>query len=154
MASEVRFTVDDVSDILDLMDELADGSGWLVLDGAVHEDDMPPAPGILGLFTREGSRGAGALVGAGRAGRAPGRAAQRRHPPRQPGRRRSGRWPTPATPCPRAGTWCRTTRSGGSWPRCRDGSGNAEVLDWLLRAAAILATVPLSGTWRARIWYR
>ena len=30
----------------------------------------------------------------------------------------------------------------------------AEVLDWLLRAAAVLATVPLSGDWRVRIFFR
>ena len=31
---------------------------------------------------------------------------------------------------------------------------DTEVLEWLLRAAAVLATVPLSGDWRVRIYFR
>jgi hypothetical protein len=31
---------------------------------------------------------------------------------------------------------------------------DADVLDWLLRAAAVLAAVPLSGDWRVMIHFR
>ena len=54
MPRDVMFTVDDTSTILDRMAELADGSGWIVFDAAVDEDDLPPPPGIVGIFTAKG----------------------------------------------------------------------------------------------------
>ena len=54
MAREVMFSVDDVSDIVERMDGLRDGSGWMVLDAAVAEEDLPPPAAFSGLFSGKG----------------------------------------------------------------------------------------------------
>ncbi|HYF46000.1 MAG TPA: hypothetical protein VD926_07295, partial [Acidimicrobiales bacterium] len=54
MPREVMFRVEDRTSIVDRMAELADGSGWIVFDAAVDEEDLPPPPGLVGIFTAKG----------------------------------------------------------------------------------------------------
>ena len=153
MPEEVLFNVDDVVGIVQQMDELADGTGWLVLDGAVHEDDMPPAPGILGLFAAKGPE-------APELSWVPPAPGGRRVEPVSIGIRHAAgpkakrRLAEAGHPVPDGWFVVQDNPKRGLVAQVRDGSTNAEVLDWLLQAAAILATVPLTGTWRARVYFR
>jgi hypothetical protein len=153
MTEEILFNVNEVGGIVKLMDELADGSGWLVLDGAVHQDDMPPAPGILGLFTAKGPE-------APELSWVPGAPGGRRVEPLSVGIRHAAGPKAKRTladaghPVPDGWFVVQDNPKRGLVAQVRDGSSNADVLDWLLRAAAILATVPLTGTWRARHYRR
>lgn len=153
MPEELLFTVGELDRILELMEELRDGSGWLVLDGAVHQDDMPPAPGILGLFSAKGPE-------APELSWVPGEPGGRRVEPLSIGIRHAAgpkakrRLAEAGHPVPEGWFVVQDNPKRGLVAQVRDGSTDAEVLDWLLRAAAILATVPLTGTWRARVYLR
>jgi hypothetical protein len=153
MPEELLFTVGELDRILELMEELRDGSGWLVLDGAVHQDDMPPAPGILGLFSAKGPE-------APELSWVPGEPGGRRVEPLSIGIRHAAgpkakrRLAEAGHPVPEGWFVVQDNPKRGLVAQVRDGSTAPEVLDWLLRAAAILATVPLTGTWRARVYLR
>jgi hypothetical protein len=153
MPDELLFDVGDVAPVLELMERLGDGSGWLILDGAVHQDDMPPAPGILGLFAAKGPE-------APELSWVPGEPGGRRVEPLSVGVRHAAGPKAKRTlaeaghPVPTGWYVVQDNPKRGLVAQVRDDSTDAEVLDWLLRAAAILATVPLTGRWRARIWYR
>jgi hypothetical protein len=153
MAREVMFTVDDVGPILERMAELADGSGWMVLDAAVAEDDLPPPAAFAGLFTAKGPD-------VPELSWVPGAAGGRRVEPLAVGIRHGGgpkaklRLTEAGHPVPDGWYVVQDNPRRGLVAQVPDTEAHAAVLDWLLGAAAILANVPLTGDWRARIFFR
>jgi hypothetical protein len=150
---DVMFTVDDTSTILDRMAELADGSGWIVFDAAVDEDDLPPPPGIVGIFTAKGPD-------VPEVSWVPGARGGRRVEPLSIGIRH-GAGPKVKLSLAKAGHpvpdgWyvVQDNPRRGLVAQVPDSEPHAAVLDWLMKAAAILSNVPLTGDWRARIWHR
>ncbi|MET0150894.1 MAG: hypothetical protein ABW310_17255 [Acidimicrobiales bacterium] len=153
MAREVMFTVDALEPILDRMAELADGSGWMVLDAAVAEDDVPPPPALAGLFSAKGPA-------VPELSWVPGAPGGRRVEPLAIGiRHASGpkaerRLAAAGHPVPDGWYLIQDNPKRGLVAQVPDSVSHAAVLDWLLGAAAILTTVPLTGEWRARIHFR
>jgi hypothetical protein len=153
MAREVIFSVGDVADIVERMDELVDGSGWIVFDAAVNEDDMPPPPAFAGLFSAKGPD-------VPELSWVPGERGGRRVEPLSIGIRHGAGPKVKVTlaeaghPVPEAWYVVQDNPRRGLVVQVPADEANADVLDWLLRAAAILANVPLSGDWRARISFR
>jgi hypothetical protein len=153
MAREVMFTVDDLVDLLERMDGLADGSGWMVLDAAVDEDDLPPPPAFAGIFSAKGPD-------VPEVSWVPGAPGGRRVEPLSIGIRHGAGPKVKASlaeaghPVPEGWYVVQDNPRRGLVAQVPATETNADVLDWLLRAAAILANVPLSGTWRARIYFR
>jgi hypothetical protein len=153
MPRDVMFTVDDRADVVDRMAELADGSGWIVFDAAVHEDDLPPPPGLVGVLTAKGPD-------VPELSWVPGERGGRRVEPLSVGiRHASGpkakaRLAEAGHPVPEGWYVVQDNPKRGLVVQVPDTEPHAAVLDWLLKAAAVLATVPLTGDWRARIWHR
>jgi hypothetical protein len=153
MAREMMFTEDDLSPVLERMAELADGSGWLVLDAAVAEDDIPPPAALAGLFSAKGPA-------VPELSWVPGAPGGRRVEPLAVGiRHGSGpkaerRLAEAGLPVPEGWYVIQDSPKRGLVAQVPDTVSHAAVLDWLLGAAAVLATVPLTGDWRARIHFR
>jgi hypothetical protein len=153
MAREVMFSVDDVDDVVERMDALADGSGWIVFDAAVNEDDLPPPPAFAGLFSAKGPD-------VPELSWVPGERGKRRVEPLTIGIRH-GAGPKVKLklielghPIPEGWYVVQDNPRRGLVAQVPDTESTAAVLDWLLGAASILANVPLSGNWRAKIYFR
>ncbi len=153
MAREVLFGIADPSPVLERMAELADGSGWMVFDAAVAEDDVPPPAAFGGLFTAKGP----AVPELSWVPGAPGR--HRREPLAVGIRHGAGpkaklRLAEAGVPVPDGWYVIQDNPRRGFVAQVPDTVPDADVLDWLLRAAAVLAAVPLSGDWRVMIHFR
>ena len=166
----VEFLTDDLRPALARMEELTERQdGWINFEPAVDTDDLPPArTGLAGLITGRGPdvplatwtpgvQGGAARSGAGSAA----------------GRRAKGR-PTPpsvgihhgAGPGARARLDAAGCGVPHGWVVLQDHSKrglvvavppdvpHADVLGWLLRAAAALSTVRLDRDWRAAVYLR
>ncbi len=153
MPRDVMFTVDDRSAIVDRMAELADGSGWIVFDAAVDEDDLPPPPGLAGIFSAKGPD-------VPELSWVPGERGGRRVEPLSVGIRHGAgpkaerRLAEAGHPVPDGWYVVQDNPRRGLVAQVPETEGHADVLAWLLGAAAVLANVPLAGGWRARIWHR
>ena len=153
MPRDVMFRVEDTSEIVDRMAELADGSGWIVFDGAVDEDDLPPPPGIAGIFSAKGPD-------VPELSWVPGARGGRRVEPLSIGIRHGAGPKVKLTlaeaghPVPEGWYVVQDNPKRGLVVQVPDTEGHDAVLAWLLKAAAILANVPMTGDWRARIWHR
>ena len=153
MAREVLFRVEDRSPVLDRMAELADGSGWMVFDPFVAEDDVPPPAAFGGICTAKGPA-------APELSWVPGDPSGRRREPLAVGIRHGAgpkaevRLADAGVPVPDGWYVIQDNPRRGFVAQVPDTCTDAEVLDWLLRAAAVLATVPLSGEWRVLIHFR
>jgi hypothetical protein len=153
MAREVLFRVEDLSPILERMAELGDGSGWMVFDAAVAEDDVPPPAAFGGLFTAKGPA-------VPELSWVPGAPGGRRREPLAVGIRHGAgpkatlRLAEAGVPVPDGWYVIQDNPRRGFVAQVPDTVPDADVLDWLLRAAPVLATVPLSGDWRVLIHFR
>jgi hypothetical protein len=153
VAREVLFRVEDPSPALERMAELADGSGWMIFDAAVAEDDLPPPSAFGGLFTGKGPD-------VPELSWVPGEPGGRREEPLSVGiRHGSGpkakaRLAEAGHPVPEGWYVIQDNPRRGLVAQVPATEAHTAVLDWLLRAAAVLANVPLSGDWRVRIHFR
>ena len=153
MAREVLFGVADPSPVLERMAELADGSGWMVFDAAVAEDDVPPPTAFGGLFSAKGPA-------VPELSWVPGAPGGRRREPLAVGIRHGAgpkaklRLAEAGVPVPDGWYVIQDNPRRGFVAQVPDTVPDADVLDWLLRAAAVLAAVPLSGDWRVMILFR
>jgi hypothetical protein len=153
MAREVLFGVADPSPVLERMAELADGSGWMVFDAAVAEDDLPPPAAFGGLFSAKGPA-------VPELSWVPGAPGGRRREPLAVGIRHGAgpkaklRLAEAGVPVPDGWYVIQDNPRRGFVAQVPDTVPDADVLDWLLRAAAVLAAVPLSGDWRVMIHFR
>jgi hypothetical protein len=147
------FRVDDRDGIVERMAELADGSGWIVFDAAVDEQDLPPPPGLAGIFTAKGPE-------VPELSWVPGERGGRRPEPLAVGIRHAAGPKAKQTladaghPVPDGWYVVQDNPRRGLVVQVPDTVAHADVLDWLLRAADVLSTVPLTGDWRARVWHR
>jgi hypothetical protein len=150
---ELHFAATDPSAVVERMSELAGGSGWLVLDAAVMSDDVPPAPPFGGIFS-----GRGPVVP--EVSWVPGEAGRRRPEPLSVGIRHAAgpkavrRLAEAGHPVPEGWRVVQDNPRRGLVIQLPPGADHAEVLRWLLDAAGVLTTVPLTGNWRARIHLR
>jgi hypothetical protein len=149
---ELLFRVEDVQPVVDAMAELADGSGWLVLHAAVEDDDLPPPPAFAGLFSAKGPDVPELSWVPGERGRRPQPLAVGIRHGAGPKAKRTLAEQGHAVP----DDWfvVQDNPRRGLVANVPDTAAHADVLDWLLKAAAILANAPLSGDWRARIHRR
>jgi hypothetical protein len=151
--TELRFTVPERRDVLDQMAVLADGSGWLVLDPAVHEDDVPPSSVFGTLFLAKGPE-------APELSWVPGERGGRRVEPLAVGIRHAAgpkakrRLAEVGHPVPEGWYVVQDNPRRGLVAQVPETEPHEKVLDWLLLAAVHLATVPLTGEWRARVYRR
>lgn len=145
---ELEFVPPDVAGVLERMAALtAAGDGWLnLLPGLDDEVEEPPRTVFTALFGAPqppatmctwipGRDGGGPTVGVAHP--------RGRHAARQLGER--------SVPVP--GDWRVTQDHGrrGLVVRPPPGTSDGLVLDWMLRAGAALAVMPLTGTWQARV---
>ncbi len=153
MVREVHFSASDTSAVVERMVELAGGTGWLVLDPAVMSDDVPPPSTFGGLFSARGPA-------APEVSWVPGAADKRRAEPLSVGiRHASGpkavqRLSDAGHPVPQGWRMVQDNPKRGLVIQVPDDADHAEVLRWLLDAASVLATIPLTSNWRARIHLR
>lgn len=154
MIDEVVFEVGEPQPVLTAMAELADGSGWIILDPKVHLDADTRLSSPIGSFLAAKGPPAPELSWV------PGERGARRPEPLAVGIRHAG---GPKAKDRLAGAGCGVPEG---WRVVQDNprrglvvqvpetAAHTTVLDWLLRAAAELTTVDLTGTWRARIHRR
>jgi hypothetical protein len=153
MAREVLFRAAEPAPILERMAEVRDGSGWVVFDAFVAEADIPPPAAFGGLFTAKGP-------GVPELSWVPGAVGGRRREPLAVGIRHGAgpkaeqRLAEAGVPVPEGWYVIQDNPRRGFVAQVPDTFTDAEVLDWLLRAAAALSTVPLGGDWRALIHFR
>jgi hypothetical protein len=153
LTTEFTFRVEDRAGVLAEMAMLADGSGWLVLDAGVSEEDLPPASIFGGLFGASGPE-------APELSWVPGARGGRRVEPLSVGIRHAAgpkakrRLADSGHPVPEGWFVVQDNPRRGLVAQVPDTEAHADVLDWLLRAAGVLAIVPLTGEWRARIFRR
>ncbi len=151
--TELRFSVPERGQVLDQMAMLADGSGWLVLDPAVAEEDLPPSSVFGTLFTAKGPE-------APELSWVPGERGGRRPEPLAVGIRHAAgpkarrRLEAAGHPVPDGWYVVQDNPRRGLVAQVPDTEAHERVLEWLLMAAAHLATVPLTGEWRARVYRR
>jgi hypothetical protein len=153
---EIEFLPDQLGPVLQRMAGLTTAaSGWVNIRPVIEAEHEPPPPGPLSIFggsvhkvptgtwmpgkvERSGS------IGASRIG------LQHAGGPRVVARLRDLGLPLPEgwrvlQDHPRRGLVAKL-------PEGTDGADDAEVLDWLIRAAGILCTVPATGRWHAEIF--
>lgn len=147
---ELRCRPPDVDALLARMRELAAaGGGWVNLQPGVPEDEVPPP-----------ARGLAILFGAapqpvpvctwvpgrvGRRGRAPDQVGVQHGRGAHALRQLAGE----GLALPPGWRWRQDNPRRGVVVDLPPGTDPGDALDWLLRAGALLATVPLSGEWRA-----
>lgn len=149
----VQFGLSDVDEVVALMDEMDHThEGWLNFEPAVDGDAVPDEPGFFGLFS----------------GRGPSVPLATWTPASAPDRGR----PEPAMVGLQHGAGSKAqpvlAESGAAvperWRVTQDhprrgfvvavpsAAANSDVLTWLIEAAEVLSTVPLTGRWRAVVY--
>jgi hypothetical protein len=149
----VVFGDDHVTEVVEHMDRLERlGHGWINLDPLLDLDDLPSPPsGLTGLFSAKGPPIPRATW------IAPVRKRRRAEPATLGMEHGRGRRALPflaEAEIYRDPAW-RTLSDApkrGLVIALPPDSDNEAVLDWLLRAATVLSTVPLDGRWRASVY--
>ena len=150
----LEFDADRLGDVLAAMEAMSEAhEGWVNFEPAVHVDDIPPPDG--GFFSLFSGRGPAVPLctwtpasAAGR-GRAEPAMIGLQHPAGGKARPLLEKFGHPVP---------------DGWPVTQDyvkkglvvavppTAANADVVRWLLRAATLLSTMPLTGGWRASIY--
>lgn len=151
MATEpeyVELTRGDLRPVLAYMEAMAAShTGWINFEPAVHvEDALPPKSGLFGLFS---SRGPDVPLvtwtpGEVRKGRTEPPTVGVLHP--------SGPRAKAKVDVPEGWVVLQDYSKKGLVLAVPPTVAHADVVDWLLRAAARLAVIPLTGEWRAAIY--
>lgn len=153
----VEFLTDDLTAVLARMAELAERQdGWINFEPGVDVDDLPPArTGLAGLIT---GRGPDVPLATWTPGAAP-RGRGRGEPPSiglqhgaGPGAR--ARLAEAGHPVPQGWVVLQDHAKRGLVVAVPPAVTHADVLGWLLGAAAVLSTVPLDRDWRAAVYVR
>lgn len=149
---ELRFRPPEVEPVAAAMRQLAHaGSGWVNLQPAVPDDEVPPPP-----------RGMAVLLGAPQqpvpvCTWVPGRTGRRGRVPDQVGvQHGAGTRVLPdlaasGVGLPPGWRWRQDNPRRGLVVELPDGTDPAEALRWLLEVGERLTTVPLTGDWRALV---
>jgi hypothetical protein len=153
----VEFLTDDLTAVLARMADLAERQdGWINFQPAVDVDDLPPArTGLAGLIT---GRGPDVPLATWTPGAAP-RGRNRGELPSiglqhgaGPGAR--ARLDAAGHPVPQGWVVLQDHAKRGLVVAVPPAVAHVELLEWLLRAAAVLSTVPLDRDWRAAVYVR
>lgn len=152
-AEELEFRVDDTAAVLAHMQRLAAAHrGWLNLQPGVGEEDVPPPAGGLGILFSMPSHEVPVCTWV------PGRVARGEQQPdsigvqHATGTRVVARLSGLGVPLPEGWRWVQDHPRRGLVVRTPVGTPYAEQLAWLLEAGTALATVPLTGEWRALVY--
>lgn len=149
---EVRFRPPEVDELVTRMRELAGaGSGWVNLQPAVPEDEVPPPPRGLAILFGSAPQAVPVCTWV------PGRCGRRGRVPDQvgvqhgSGPRALARLAADGAPLPPGWRWRQDNPRRGLVVELPQDTDPAEALRWLLHVGALLATVPLTGEWRALV---
>lgn len=131
----------------------AAGAGWINFQPAIDEEDVPPPESAaFGLFSGRGPAVPLATwtpESATKRGRVEPSMIGLQHPA---GTRAKKRLAEVGHPVPDGWPVVQDHARKGLVVNLPDGVAPADALDWLLRAAAALSTVPLAGEWRASVY--
>lgn len=139
--------------VLDRMEELSEAhDGWFNLLPGVPEEEVEPAP--AGIFSSLFSSTQAPVsmctwMPAGRGRRSAGQSIGILHPR---GRFAASQLASLGVPVPSGWRVLQDHARRGLIVLPSGGASASEVLDWMLRAGAALAVVPLTGTWQARVY--
>lgn len=144
---------DGVDRVLDWMDRLgAEHHGWLNLQPGIHEEDVPSRPGGLGLLFALPSHEVPVCTWVtgplGRHGIEPDSVGVQH----ATGTRVVARLAGLGLALPPEWRWTQDHARRGLVVRVPVGTAHRDQLTWLLRAGTALATVPLTGDWRALVY--
>ncbi len=144
----IEFSRDDVRRLIPVMEEMAEShTGWINLEPAVHVEDAPaPRSGLFGLFS---SRGPDVpfvtwTPGEVRKGRTEPTTIGILHP--------SGPRAKLKVDVPDGWVVLQDYSKKGLVLAVPPGVAHIDVVSWLLRAAALLSNIPLTGEWRASVY--
>ncbi len=159
MAGKVEtftFSPDDAGFVVQRMDSLgASHSGWINIVPEVREEDQPdPAVGLGTLFTGIVHEIPICTWAAGKEGRRGIEPASNGSQPNT-GTKVVARLASLDVPIPAGWRWVQDHPRRGLVVLVPLDVSHADQLSWLLRAGAVLSTVPISGRWEARVrWGR
>jgi hypothetical protein len=150
---ELEFRPEDPSTVLLQMDRLAAAHrGWLNLQPGIREEDAPPPTSVLGLIFSSPSHEVPVCTWVpghvGRHGLEPDEVGVQH----ATGTRVVARLAGLGLPLPEGWRWTQDHPRRGLVVRTPLGASHTEQLDWLLRVGTALATVPLTGDWRALVY--
>lgn len=144
----IEFRPENVGPVVAFMEDMAEShTGWINFEPAVHiEDAPPPRSGLFSLFS---SRGPDVpfvtwTPGEVRKGRTEPTTVGILHP--------SGPRATKRVDVPEGWVVLQDYSKKGLVLAVPPGVAHADVLGWLLRAAAVLSPIPLTGEWRASVY--
>lgn len=148
---EIRFRPPDVDAVVDRMRALAAaGGGWVNLQPGVPDDEVPPTRGLAILFGAAPQPVPVCTWVPGRAGRR-GRAPDQVGVQHGSGPHALRRLAADGLPLPEGWRWRQDNPRRGVVVDLPPGTDPAAVLTWLVHAGEQLATVPLTGEWRALV---
>lgn len=150
---ELEFRVDDSAVVLASMERLAERHrGWLNLQPGIREEDAPPPATGLGLLFSTTVHEVPVCTWVpghlGRHGLEPDSVGVQH----ATGTRVVARLAGLGVPLPEGWRWVQDHPRRGLVVRTPVGTPHAEQLTWLLEAGTVLATVPLTGDWRALVY--
>ncbi len=149
----VEFRPEDAQDVVRTMAAMAEaGKGWVNFEPAVNVDDVPPDRGAFSFLS-----GRGPVVPLGtwtpgtvtRRGRREPAMLGLQHPA---GSRAKSLLAQLGHPVPEGWPVVQDHVRKGLVVAVPPEVGAGEALDWLLRAARLLSTIPLTGGWRAALY--
>jgi hypothetical protein len=139
--------------VLARMEELSEArDGWFNLLPGVPEEEVEPAPGGIFSSLFSGTQAPVSMctwMPAGRGRRPAGQSIGILHPR---GRFAASQLAALGVPVPSGWRVRQDHARRGLIVLPPGGTPASEVLDWMLRAGAALAVVPLTGTWQARVY--
>lgn len=152
-ARYVEFDADRLGEVVAAMDAMAEArEGWVNFEPAVREEDAPTDGGVFSLFSGRGPAiplGTWTPSPAPRRGRTEPAMIGLQHPSggkAKPFLERVGH------PVPEGWPVTQDYAKKGLVVALPPGTDHEEIVRWLLRAAALLSTVPLTGEWRAALY--
>jgi len=153
-ARYIEFDADRLGEVLVAMDAISQArEGWVNFEPAVREDDVPaPDTGLFSVFSGRGPAvplGTWTPASAPRRGRADPAMIGLQHPSggkAKPVLERLGH------PVPDGWPVTQDYAKKGLVIALPPGTDHIEVVRWLLTAARLLSTIPLTGEWRAALY--
>lgn len=148
----VEFRPEESGAVVAYMDDLGGRhGGWINLQPGIRPEDVPPAPTPLGALFSTSLHDVPVCTWV------PGKSGRRGVEPdtigveHASGPKALARLASQDLPLPAQWRWVQDSPRRGLVVRPPLDTAHVEVLDWLLRAGALLTTVPLTGEWQAEI---
>jgi len=149
----LEFDPDRVAEVVSAMEAIGEsGKGWVNFEPAVDVDDVPAESGTFSLFSGRGPTvplGTWTPGSTSRRGRVEPAMLGLQHPA---GAKAKPLLATRGHPVPQGWVVVQDHVRKGLVVSVPPGVAPAEALQWLLRAARLLSTIPLTGRWRAAMY--